>query len=175
MTETLVLGLGNLVHADDGFGVHAIGQLQCDTRFPHHVKLLDGGTQGLGLLHHLSGLRRLLVIDAIDMGEPAGVPAGTLLRFEGKALKGLPGKASVHQLGFADLMVALQLLGDSPQEIVVLGVQPESTEWSAELTPAVHRALAPLVECVISQLESWKESDDLTVAGQDSRGVQRGQ
>ena len=175
MTETLVLGLGNLVHADDGFGVHAISRLQQDPRFPHDVKLLDGGTQGLGLLHHLSGLRRLLVIDAIDMGEPAGVPAGTLLRFEGKALKGLPGKASVHQLGFADLMVALQLLGDSPEEIVVLGVQPESTEWSAELTPAVHRALAPLVECVISQLESWKESDDLTVAGQDSRGVQRGQ
>ena len=171
MTETLVLGLGNLVHADDGFGVHAIGRLQQDTRCPHDVKLLDGGTQGLGLLHHLSGPRRLLVIDAIDVGEPAG----TLLRFEGKALKGLPGKASVHQLGFADLMVALQLLGDSPEEIVVLGVQPESTEWSAELTPAVHRALAPLVECVISQLESWKESDDLTVAGQDSRGVQRGE
>jgi hydrogenase maturation protease len=171
MTETLVLGLGNLVHADDGLGVHAISRLQLDPRFPHDVKLLDGGTQGLGLLHHLSGLRRLLVIDAIDVGEPAG----TLLRFEGKALKGLPGKASVHQLGFADLMVALQLLGDSPEEIVVLGVQPESTEWSAELTPAVHRALAPLVECVISQLESWKESDDLTVAGQDSRGVQRGE
>ena len=89
MTETLVLGLGNLVHEDDGFGVHAISRLQQDPRFPHDVKLLDGGTQGLGLLHHLSGLQRLLVIDAIDAGEPGG----TLLRFEGKALKGLPGKA----------------------------------------------------------------------------------
>ena len=124
MTETLVLGLGNLVHADDGFDVHAIARLQQDPRVPHDVTLLDGGTQGLGLLHHLSGLRRLLVIDAID----AGQPCGTLLRFEGKALHGLPGKASVHQLGFADLMVALQLLGDSPGEIVVLGVQPELTD-----------------------------------------------
>lgn len=154
MTETLVLGLGNLVHADDGFGVHAIARLQQDPRVPHDVTLLDGGTQGLGLLHHLSGLRRLLVIDAID----AGQPCGTLLRFEGKALHGLPGKASVHQLGFADLMVALQLLGDSPGEIVVLGVQPESTDWSAELTPPVEQALAPLVECVIAQLQSWKEN-----------------
>jgi hydrogenase maturation protease len=155
MTETLVLGLGNLVHADDGFGVHAIARLQQDPRVPHDVTLLDGGTQGLGLLHHLSGLRRLLVIDAID----AGQPCGTLLRFEGKALHGLPGKASVHQLGFADLMVALQLLGDSPGEIVVLGVQPESTDWSAELTPPVERALAPLVDCVIAQLQSWKENE----------------
>jgi hydrogenase maturation protease len=61
----------------------------------------------------------------------------------------------VHQLGFADLMVALQLLGDSPDEIVVLGVQPESVDWSAELTPPVEKALAPLVDCVIAQLQSW--------------------
>jgi hydrogenase maturation protease len=63
----------------------------------------------------------------------------------------------VHQLGFADLMVALQLLGDSPGEIVVLGVQPESTDWSAELTPPVERALAPLVDCVVAQLQSWAQ------------------
>src|ERR1035438_9755745 len=155
MTQhTMVLGLGNLVHADDGVGVHAIERLQRDARVPPGVFLVDGGTQGLGLLHHLSGVQRLLVIDAIDAGEPAG----TLLRFEGKALRGLPGKASVHQLGFADLMVALELLGDSPGEVVVLGVQPQSTEWSAELSPSVAPSLAPLIDCVVAQLKSWEEA-----------------
>ncbi len=154
MTRTLVLGLGNLVHTDDGVGVHAIRELQSDPRVPHDVVLLDGGTLGMALLSHISGVRRLLVIDAMDVGEPSG----TLLRFEGASLRGLPGKASVHQLGFADLMVALQLLGESPGEIVVLGVQPESTDWRAELTPPVAKALGPLVECVIAQLQSWKES-----------------
>jgi hydrogenase maturation protease len=152
MTETVVLGLGNFVHADDGVGVHAIHRLQRDPRLPLDVVLLDGGTQGLALLPHISGVRRLLVIDAIDVGEPSG----TLLRFEGKALRGLPGKSSVHQLGFADLMVALQLLGEPPAEIVVLGVQPMSTEWSAELTEPVANALGPLVDTVIAQLKSWK-------------------
>jgi hydrogenase maturation protease len=153
MTETLVLGLGNLVHADDGVGVHAINALQRDPRVPPRFVLLDGGTLGLGLLHHLSDVRRLVVIDAIDVGEPPG----TLLRFEGKSLQGLPGKASVHQLGFADLMVALQLLGESPGEIVVFGVQPESTEWSAELTQPVAAALPRLVDSVIEQLNCWNE------------------
>lgn len=83
LTKTLVLGLGNLVHADDGVGVRAIQWLDHDPRIPVDVVLLDGGTQGLGLLHHTSGVRRLLVIDAIDAGEPAG----TRLRFEGKALQ----------------------------------------------------------------------------------------
>jgi hydrogenase maturation protease len=95
---------------------------------------------------------RLLVIDAIDVGQTPG----TLLRFEGKSLRGLPGKASVHQLGFADLMVALQLLGDSPGEVIVLGVQPLSTEWCAQPTSAVAAALAALVDCAVAQLKSWE-------------------
>ena len=146
-----VLGLGNLVHTDDGVGVHAIHHLQRDPRVPASAVLLDGGTQGLSLLPHIFGYPRLLVVDAVDAGEPAG----TLLRFEGKALDGLPGKPSVHQLGFADLMIAMKLLGESPEEVVVLGVQPMSTEWGAELTPLVQNALRPLLDAVIAQLKSW--------------------
>lgn len=148
MSQTVVLGLGNFVHTDDGVGVHAIHRLQRDPRVPADVVLLDGGTQGLALLPHVSGVRRLLVVDAID----AGQPPGTLLRFEGDALKGLPGKASVHQLGFADLMVALQLLGESPGEVVVLGVQPQSTDWGPELSPPVGAALEPLLKTILAEL-----------------------
>jgi hydrogenase maturation protease len=147
----LVLGLGNLVHADDGVGVHAIQRLQKDPRVPRGVVLLDGGTQGLSLLPHLLGFQRLLVIDAVDAGEPPG----TLLRLEGQAVHRLPGKATVHQLGFADLMIALELLGEPPAEIVVAGIQPLSTEWSAELTPPVQEGLNRLLDLVIAQLESW--------------------
>jgi hydrogenase maturation protease len=147
-----VLGLGNLVHSDDGVGIHAIQQLQRDSRVRPGTVLLDGGTQGLSLISHISGFARLLVIDAID----SGVQPGTVLRFEGTALNGLPGKASVHQLGFADLMVALRLLGESPPELVVLGVQPWSTEWSAELSEPVGQALPALLDAVIGQLAIWE-------------------
>ena len=161
MTETLVLGLGNLVHTDDGAGVHGIQRLSTDPRLPAGVRLLDGGTQGLGLLHHISGVRRLLVIDAVDAGEAPG----TVLRFEGKALAGLPGKASVHSLGFADMMIALRLLGETPPEVVVIGVQPESTEWGAELSEPVAIALPRLIDTVITQLECWNK--EVSHAGQN--------
>jgi len=152
MMGTLVLGLGNLVHADDGAGVHAIHALQRDERVPPGVTLIDGGTQGLALLAHVACAQRLLVIDAIDAGEPAG----TLLRFAGKSLRGLPGKSSIHQLGFADMMIALELLGESPGEVLVIGVQPGSTAWSADLTPVVEKALPGLVDCVIAELNAWQ-------------------
>jgi hydrogenase maturation protease len=168
MTKTLVLGLGNLVHADDGAGVHAIQRLSADPRVPPGIVLLDGGTQGLGLLHHISGVRRLLVIDAVD----AGQTPGTVLRFEGKALQGLPGKASVHSLGFADMMVALQLLGETPPEVVVIGVQPQSTDWGAELTDSVAKALPGLMDSVVSELERWDREtpeQEKSYAGHDYR------
>jgi hydrogenase maturation protease len=149
-----VLGLGNLVHSDDGVGIHAIRHLQRDPRITPDVMLLDGGTQGLSLAAHISGFPRLLVIDAVD----AGQQPGTLMRYEGNALGGLPGKPSVHQLGFADLMIALKLLEESPQEVVVIGVQPLSTEWSAELTAPVRDALPALLDAVIEQLDIWRSS-----------------
>jgi hydrogenase maturation protease len=158
MTQTLVLGLGNLVHSDDGLGVHAIQALQQDSRVPADTVLMDGGTLGLNLLPHISAFQRLLVIDALDVSESPG----TLLRLEGKALQNLPGKASVHQLGFADLMVALELLGESPVEIVLFGVQPLSTEWSTELTPPVREALGPLLDAVIEQLKAWSSCHQAT-------------
>ena len=118
---------------------------------------MDGGTQGLSLLPHISSFQRLLVIDALDVGEAPG----SLLRVDGEALKNLPGKASVHQLGFADLMVALELLGELPGEIVLLGVQPLSTEWTAELTAPVQEALDPLLDAVIEQLQAWSADSNV--------------
>ncbi len=150
--KTLVLGLGNLVLSDDGLGVHAIETLRADRRVPPQVVLMDGGTQGLSLLPHISSYQRLLVIDAIDVGEKPG----TLLRVEGRALQHLQGKASVHQLGFADLMVALELLGESPEEVVLFGVQPLSTDWGTELTPPVQEALSRIPDVVVEQLLKWQ-------------------
>ena len=62
-------------------------------------------------------------------------------------------------------MVALQLLGDSPGEIVVFGVQPNSTEWSAELTEPVAKALPRFIDNVIVQLECWNNATGGTRAG----------
>jgi hydrogenase maturation protease len=150
--------LGNLVHSDDGAGVHAIHRLRKDDRVPADVVLIDGGTQGLSLLPHISGFQRMLVIDAIDAGEAPG----TLLRLEGPAVENMPGKPSVHQLGFADLMMAMKLLGDVPGEIILLGVQPESTEWSAELSTSVAKAMDSLIGAAICQLDSWSTAKQPT-------------
>lgn len=78
-----------------------------------------------------------------------------LARFEKEELGEIPAGKSAHLLGFSDLMGVLKLLGDEPEEIVLLGVQPKSTGWGTELTDEVRRALPALLAESRGQLEVW--------------------
>jgi hydrogenase maturation protease len=149
--KVFVVGVGNTIHSDDGAGVHALERLQRDARLPDDVTLIDGGTFGIELLAYLHDSSRLLLVDAVDVGKEAG----TLVRMTGDALRGFPCGASVHQLGVADLLATLPLVSDIPREIVLLGVQPASTEWGTELSAPVEAALGPLVDAAVEQLLRW--------------------
>src|SRR5678816_3923739 len=77
-TRTVVLGLGNMLMADDGVGLAALARLRDEWCLPPHVELVDGGTWGMNLLHVVEGADRLLIFDAISQG---GTP-GSLIRLE---------------------------------------------------------------------------------------------
>lgn len=151
-----VLGLGNLLRTDDGVGIHAIRRLQEDGRVPADVQMIEGGTLGLHLLPCLQGITHLLALDAVD----TGVAPGTLSRFSGPGLNRLPVAKSVHLLGFADLLGSLELLGETPSEVVLLGLQPESTEWGVVLSQEVEVALNSLVQTAFDQLRAWVSAAD---------------
>jgi hydrogenase maturation protease len=146
--KTVVLGLGNVLHADDGAGAQAIKRLREDLRVPADVVLVEGGTLGLELLSYVWDCSRLIVIDAVDVGEAPG----TVVRMSGEELNSLPGNSSVHQLGVSDLLVALRVLAQRQPAVVLLGVQPANTDWSTELSPGVTAAMNSLVEAAVREL-----------------------
>ena len=146
--KTVVLGLGNILHADDGAGAQAISRLRADSRVPVDVSLVEGGTLGLELLSYVWDCARLIVIDAVDVGEAPG----TVVRISGEELNSLPGRSSVHQLGVSDLLVALRVLAQRQPAVVLLGVQPGNTDWSTELSPPVAAMMDTLVEWAIREL-----------------------
>jgi hydrogenase maturation protease len=152
-SRTVVVGAGNLVRTDDGLGVHAIRYLQRDSRVPGGVALIDGGTFGIELLAFLHDSSHLLLLDAINVGKDPG----TIIRLAGDDLQGFPCGASVHQLGVADLLATLPLVSEIPREIVLLGVQPASTDWGTELSPSVQASLGALVDAAVEQLLLWSQ------------------
>ena len=149
--RTLVLALGNPIRSDDGAGIVALRSLEKDPRVPVAVELLEGGTKGLELVAYISGMSRLLVLDAVDVG----AVAGTVVCLRGTELGALPGNGNVHDLALADILNALRLLGQEPQETVLLGLQPGTTELGTSLSKSVESSLPRLVDAAIAQLSLW--------------------
>lgn len=151
--KTVVLGLGNILHSDDGAGPRALTQLRSDSRVPPEVSLVEGGTLGLELLPYIWDCACLIVIDAVDVGKAPG----TVVRLSGDELNSLPGGSSVHQLGVSDLLVALRVLAERQPRVVLLGVQPGSTDWSDQLSPPVAATMNSLIEATIRELQAQAE------------------
>jgi hydrogenase maturation protease len=147
----LVLGIGNLVMSDDGIGVKVAQHLQRKYCFPENVEIMDGGTLGLDLLPKLEGIDYLIVVDAVETGQKPG----TCVRLVGEELPiALETKVSPHQMGLKDLLSVAQLLGHSPGEMVLIGVQPGSIEMDTELTPEVDAVLQVIIDNVLNELRS---------------------
>jgi len=148
--RVLVLGIGNLVMSDDGVGVRVVQLLQREYGFAENVEIMDGGTLGLDLLPKLEGIDHLIVVDAVETGRKPG----TCVRLTGEELPiALETKVSAHQMGLKDLLSVARLLGHSPGEMVLIGVQPASIEMDCELTPEVDAVLQVLVGNVLDELE----------------------
>jgi hydrogenase maturation protease len=148
--RVVVIGIGNTVRSDDGLGIRALQRL--GERYQHGscVELVEGGTAGLMLLPYIAAADRAIIIDAINVG----APAGTLIRLDqaqGVFASGL----TPHDVGLSDLLDAARLTDAWPDSLVLHGIQPASTAFGTELTSAVTEALEPLVDAVEAELSLW--------------------
>jgi hydrogenase maturation protease len=154
LPKTLVLGIGNILWADEGFGVRALETFHALYAAPDNVSLLDGGTQGLYLVQFVQEADHLLVFDAIDYGlEP-----GALKIVQGDEVPKFTGakKMSLHQTGFQEVLSAADLLGDYPDKLALIGCQPLDLEdWGGPLTAPVRQRLVQAADLAAVILEQW--------------------
>jgi len=140
--------------SDDGVGPALLQQMsETEGRWKGEVEFLDGGTQGLALLGHLSGRRALIIVDALKMG----APAGTVHRLTLPELREVtPGRGnSGHESNAGELLAAAQLLDELPDRLYVVGVEPEKITTGLGLSLAVEEALpaaSDQVNCLLSEL-----------------------
>lgn len=151
---TLILGIGNILWADEGFGVRAVEQLHRHYEFDESVTLMDGGTQGLYLVHHLEQVARLVVFDAIDYG----LPAGEIKLIEDEQVPKFMGvkKMSLHQTGFQEVLAVADMLGHYPRRLLLVGVQPEQLEdYGGGLRERTRSRIEPAIEAALGWLDQF--------------------
>lgn len=145
--KTVVLGVGNLLLGDEGFGVHASRAL-LEEEWPEHVAIHEIGTAIIDALPAMEKADRIIVLDAVV----AGKPAGTVYRMALEQFSQNPCIASMHGV---DLPRVLALrTGEKEPQVLVIGVEPRRIEWSMELSPEVDRAMQTALAIVRDELAS---------------------
>ena len=164
--NVLLLGIGNLLWADEGFGVRVIEQMQKHYRFADNVKIIDGGTQGVYLIEHVQAADVLVVFDAVDYG----LTPGELKRVENDDVPSFLGakKMSLHQTGFQEVLAMAQMLDDYPEHLLLIGVQPEELEdYGGSLRDCVKAQIQPAIDLALAYLKQFGVSTEAIVAPQE--------
>lgn len=150
--QGVILGVGNILHADDGIGIKILKYLDAQFEFPEGVHLVDGGTVGAQLDTTIVNKEWIIIVDALDVkGEP-----GEVKILSGDSFINRPAstKMSPHQVGFLDLIQLMRMEGTEPKQIDLVGVIPANTEDGFEITPAVDAAMD---EACLKVIELLKE------------------
>lgn len=152
-SKTFVLGLGNVLCGDDGFGVHACHMLLQGFSFPDDCSIVDGGTQGQLLYGIVEEAARLLILDAANLGERPG-ELGIIRNEQIPAWLGSC-KLSAHQTSFAEIMALAKLKNILPPEIILIGFQPVRLEFGAAISRQARACLPEAVKSALQILAAW--------------------
>ena len=146
-----VLGIGNILLTDEGFGVRVVEKLYDEYEFPDNVSLVDGGVLGINLLGVIAEAKHLIVVDAVKNKQPPG----TLYRLEKDELpERILLKNSLHQTDFLETLTLSQIIDKAPQTTLVLGVEPEDIlTHSVDMTPTVAARVDEMMDLVLRELD----------------------
>ncbi|MEG6585855.1 HyaD/HybD family hydrogenase maturation endopeptidase [Dendrosporobacter sp. 1207_IL3150] len=153
MNKITILGIGNILLKDEGFGVRVIEEMQKTYNFSESIQVLDGGTLGMELLKFLTDTDKLIIVDAVSGTQPAGF----IYEFSNEEVKAyFTEKVSMHELGIQDVLSALEIISKPIKEVVVIGTQPLIMDVGLELSPVAASAVEPVIERIINKLSYWK-------------------
>lgn len=130
--------------SDEGFGVH-VAQKLYDLDFPPEVEVVEGGTDGFGLMAYIVGADRLILIDAVKGG---GVP-GSLYRFDVNECPPFPDlfKTSVHQVSILEIINLSGVIGAAPRTTII-GIEPKTLEIGMGLSPEIEAKIPRVIRLV---------------------------
>ncbi len=153
--DVLVLGVGNLLWADEGFGVRCVERFTADYALPDGVEAMDGGTQGLALANILAEAKRILIFDAVDFD---GAP-GDLVTVRGDDVPRFVAgkKVSLHQTSMMEVLAVAEFMAEeAPGAITLIGCQPaELEDYGGGLTPIVSARVPEAIAAAADELAAW--------------------
>jgi hydrogenase maturation protease len=169
-----VLGIGNVLLADDGIGVHVVREIERrvargEVVLPPGTWLLDGGTRGPDLAPFVADAAGVVIVDALDDG---GI-AGSVAVLDDTALDAIAASAWPSSTATADidglggLLSALRLGGRAPGTVALVGIRPAVIDVGLDLSAPVAAALPRAVAAALDELHQLERTRAPVASGPD--------
>jgi hydrogenase maturation protease len=161
MGRVLVAGMGNVLRADDGFGVEVVRRLEHRGDLPDSVDLVEVGIGGITLVQKLlDGYEFLIIVDAAQRGKPPGtisVLEPHVSDIAGRSWEELGGVlGDLHDTDPSRVVLLAKALGTLPKKVLIVGCEPDTTdELRTILSAPVAGAVSEACERVVSLVGSW--------------------
>jgi hydrogenase maturation protease len=138
MTSISVVGIGNVLLGDDGFGPLVVEMFRCHYECESSVEVLDLGTPGLDIAPYLYDRELVILIDAVK----SDAPQGEVCLFREGELTNHRAQLHLtgHDPGIQESLAHLRLAGHAPKELIVVGTTPQFCEFGEGISPFVQRA-----------------------------------
>ena len=134
---------------DDGVGIHVVEALRQE-ELPSNVQVFNGETRAFDVLEYMDGSDKAVIVDACRKnGEPGSTyrftldPANTV----DESLN-----LSMHDINFVDALKAGKQIYKLPDEIVIIGIEPEILNWNLGLSPKLNDAFPGIIKAIKSEL-----------------------
>jgi hydrogenase maturation protease len=145
-----ILGLGNILLQDEGFGVHFVRWFEKNYQLPEGVKIVEGGTLGYRLLDTVCSCDNLFVIDVIKSNEPGSIYRFTKQQIDEQELQA----TSAHEVSFQDVLCKAELIEELP-DVIFLCIGPYGyKDMGLELTPLMRKKMPEVEKLLLQELSS---------------------
>ncbi len=146
-----IVGIGNLICGDEGFGIHTINYFEDNYIFPDNVLLKDAGTAGIYMSPFLEECDPVIVIDVVDIdAEP-----GSMHYYDVNDVKlgNIQTKMSPHQLGLLEILEICKLRDAAPENVEFYCVVPKDLDTSIELSDVVAPRVKEIADLILKRLD----------------------
>lgn len=157
MYEIIVIGIGNVILKDDGFGVHVIEALKRED-LPDNVLLVDGGTSSIDMMGYFVDYNNLIIVDVLK----AGAKPGTIYKLSPDDLKSYKrDNLSIHSIQILDVIKMANMLGADP-DVLIYGIEPYEIKYDLNLSEKIKEKVPVVVDLLIKEINSllYKKGSD---------------
>lgn len=146
-----IIGLGNVLMSDDGFGPYVVRVFEAFYDLPQRVQVIDAGTPGLDLTPYILDADVVMFVDTLSAeGRPGDIRQFRFADIVGHA-PAVP--LGLHDPGVKDALLAAAAAGMGPKDVLLVGVIPEWIATGVSLSRPVRSAIAPVIGVLATELE----------------------